>query len=225
MAFEQPLFRYAQHLGAHQRLRLACRHGDMHEFHQSLRQGANPNDVSEEGSSAWQAALEGQNLEALNLLLERFPSPEFLANPQHSEGWPDLQEVLATHGIIDPTPFPDQAWTMAAIDTAVGALESTRERFGLQPGFEAHWGVARFLGNVSVWSSTGLTQPAISNRLLPNDPLRGTLGPLVMGSGGVVLFTSEHQAPQLLLSPAMARHLAPLLAEPTAPARTKPRLH
>lgn len=218
---EQPLFRYARDLDKHQRLRLACRHGDMNEVRQALRQGAHPDQKAGHGT-AWDACLASGNALAMAALLERYPAPEDLPAKTEAMDRPEIRDVLETHGLLAPVENA-RTWGLADIDAAISALEDYRTQHGLAEGDDRYWGYVPFLDHVVVWEDEYRIPAGVAAGMAGNDPVRTTLGSLVMASGGVVWFASETEPPHLLLSPDMARRFAPRTAtdDPATPAPAK----
>lgn len=216
---ERPLFRYAGHLDTHQRLRLACRYGDMDGVVQALQQGADPSLSDPAGDTAWTAAMWSGNTMALNRLLEKRSAPADLAEQAQALGsHPEVMEVLQTHGLAEPG--PEKSWSIEDINQVIEQMEDCREQFGIEEGNDRYWGYVPFLSDVTVFNSEHALPNDVSSALERSDPLRVSLASLVMGSRGVVLFHSENEAPKLLLSPGMAREFAPRLSVPEQEATT-----
>ena len=208
---ERPLFRYAGHLDVHQRLRLACRYGDMDSVTHAIEQGADPNLADPAGDTAWTAAMWSGNTVALNRLLEKRQPPADLAEQAKALGsHPEVMEVLQTHGLAEPG--PEKSWSIEDINLAIEQMEDCREQFGIEEGNDRYWGYVPFLADVTVFNSEHALPSDVSGALERGEPLRVSLASLVMGSRGVVLFHSENEAPKLLLSPDMAREFAPRLS-------------
>lgn len=209
-ALEQPLFRYAASLDAHQRLRLACRYSDMEGFETALAQGGDPAQVDTEGMNAWDWTVWSGNTLALQGLLEKGPPPPTLVDSVEKMDREEILEVLQAHGFAEDK--PTRAFTMEDLNEVIAMMEDCREQFGIQPGNDRYWGYLPFLDGVAVIENPHVLPHQVDTSLSRTDPLRFNLGNLVLGSRGVVVFTSEEQAPQLLLSPEMAQEFAPKLA-------------
>lgn len=213
---EQPLFRYAGHLDVHQRLRLACRYSDMNGVTAFLKQGADPNGSDEQGRTAWEASIWSGNSMALNLLLASWSAPPELVKQAETLGsHEEIMEVLQTYGLAEPG--PEKSWSIEDINQAIELMEDCREQFGIEAGNDRCWGYVPFLSDVSVFDNEYVLPGDVSGVLERNDPLRASLGALVMDSRGVVILHSETEAPKLLLSPAMAKEFAPRLFREAAP--------